>query len=280
MYDIIEKRVLGPQVTWLRVLAPDIARKRKAGQFVMLRTNADGERIPLTIADADPAAGTITLVSQSVGKTTLELSQLPVGGRLADLVGPLGTPTHIEKIGTVVMVGGGIGIAPIHPITQAMKAAGNHVISILGARSRDLLIMEDMMRAASDETLVVTDDGSYGQKGFVTDALRGVIERGAAIAQVVAIGPPIMMKMVVKVTKPFNIPTVVSLNSIMVDGTGMCGGCRVTVGGEARFVCVDGPEFDGFKVDFDGLMQRLAAYRNHECAAVARWKQEQGPTVG
>ncbi|GAF74128.1 unnamed protein product, partial [marine sediment metagenome] len=243
MYEIIEKRVLGPQVTWFKVHAPGIARKRQAGQFIMLRVWDDGERIPLTIADADPEAGTITLVSQSVGKTTNHLASLEEGDRLADLVGPLGTATHVEKVGHVVCVGGGIGIAPIYPITQAMGEAGNHITSILGARSKDLIIMEDMMRAVSDETIVVTDDGSYGNKGFVTTALQGLIDEGRKLDRVIAIGPPIMMKMVVKVTKPHNIPTLVSLNSIMIDGTGMCGGCRVSVSGKSRFVCVDGPEF-------------------------------------
>ncbi|MBN1947497.1 MAG: sulfide/dihydroorotate dehydrogenase-like FAD/NAD-binding protein [Bradymonadales bacterium] len=275
MYEILEKKVLGPQVTWLVVRAPEIARKRKAGQFIILRVWEEGERIPLTIADADVERGTITLVSQSVGKTTSQLATLEVGDHLADLVGPLGTPTHVEQVGTVVCVGGGIGIAPIYPITQAMKGAGNHVISILGARNKDLLIMEEMMRAVSDETVVVTDDGSYGKKGFVTNALQEIIDSGRRPDLVIAIGPPIMMKMVVKVTRPFDIPTLVSLNSIMIDGTGMCGGCRVSVGGKARFVCVDGPEFDGFSVDFDELMQRLSAYREHECMALARWKEQQ-----
>lgn len=264
MNKIIEKEFLSPHVFRMKVEAPEIAKMRKAGQFIILRVSDAGERIPLTIADADPDAGWIELVVQAVGKTTKDLSQLGPGDALHDLAGPLGRPTHIEKRGTVVMVGGGIGIAPSHPIAQAMKAAGNHVISILGGRTRELIIMEDRMRAASDEVIIVTDDGSYGSKGLVTDALQKLIDEGRKIDEVIAIGPPVMMKFVSLLTKKYDIPTLVSLNTIMIDGTGMCGGCRVSVGGESKFVCVDGPEFDGHLVNFDEMMQRLSMYGDME----------------
>ena len=264
MYAIVEKRQITSDIFMFRVKAPRIALKRKAGQFIIYRVDGAGERVPLTIADADVEAGTITLYFQAVGTSTLKLAALNEGDEILDLVGPLGKPTHIEKVGTVVCVGGGIGIAPVHPIAQAMKAAGNKVIGILGARNKELLVMEDEMRAACDETLICTDDGSYGTKGFVTDALNGLIDGGEKIDLVVAIGPVIMMKFVSKVTEPHKIHTLVSLNSIMVDGSGMCGGCRVTIGADTAFVCVDGPEFDGHKVDFDGLMQRQSTYHNQE----------------
>lgn len=264
MNKILEKEFLTPQVFRMKVEAPAIARKRKAGQFIILRASETGERIPLTIADGDADAGWIELVVQAVGKTTADLSRLEPGESIPDLAGPLGRPTHIEKYGTVVMVGGGIGIAPSHPIAQAMKAAGNRVISILGGRTKDLVIMEDKMRAASDEVIITTDDGSYGTKGLVTDAIKKLVSDGVKIDLVIAIGPPVMMKFVSLLTKEYNIPTMVSLNTIMVDGTGMCGGCRVTVGKESKFVCVDGPEFDGHLVNFDEMMQRLSMYREHE----------------
>lgn len=264
MSKIIEKELITSQVFRMKVEAPEIAEKRKAGQFIILRTSDSGERIPLTIADANPDEGWIELVVQIVGKTTKVLSEFDVGDSLCDLVGPLGRPTHIELYGTVVIVGGGIGIAPSHPIAQAMKAAGNQVISILGGRTRELVIMEEKMRAMSDRVVITTDDGSYGMKGLVTDALQKLIDEGLKIDLVVAIGPPIMMKFVSLLTKKYDIPTLVSLNTIMVDGTGMCGACRVTVGGEIKFVCVDGPEFDGHKVDFDEMMKRLRMYEVHE----------------
>jgi len=264
MNKILEKEFLTPQVFRMKVEAPAIARKRKAGQFIILRASESGERIPLTIADGDADAGWIELVVQAVGKTTADLSRLEPGGNIPDLAGPLGRPTHIEKYGTVVMVGGGIGIAPAHPIAQAMKAAGNRVISILGGRTKDLVIMEQKMRAASDEVIITTDDGSYGTKGLVTDAIKKLVSDGVKIDLVIAIGPPVMMKFVSLLTKEYDIPTMVSLNTIMVDGTGMCGGCRVTVGNESKFVCVDGPEFDGHLVNFDEMMQRLSMYREHE----------------
>ena len=264
MNTILEKEFLSPQVFRMKVEAPEIAKKRKAGQFIILRVNDAGERIPLTIADADPDAGWIELVVQAVGTTTKLLSQLNAGDSIHDLAGPLGRPTHIEKHGTVVMVGGGIGIAPAHPIAQAMKAAGHTVISILGGRSKELVIMEDRMRAASDEVIITTDDGSYGDKGQVTDAIQKLIDGGRKLDLVIAIGPPVMMKFVSLLTKKHGIPTLVSLNTIMIDGTGMCGGCRVTVGNESKFVCVDGPEFDGHLVNFDEMIQRLGMYRDQE----------------
>ncbi len=264
MNKILEKEFLSPQVFRMKVEAPEIAKKRKAGQFIILRVSESGERIPLTIADADPDEGWIELVVQAVGATTKMLSEKNPGDSIVDLAGPLGRPTHIEKHGTVVMVGGGIGIAPAHPIAQAMKAAGNTVISILGGRSKDLVIMEDRMRAASDEVIIVTDDGSYGMKGLVTDAIQKLIDGGRKLDMVIAIGPPVMMKFVSILTKKYGIPTMVSLNTIMIDGTGMCGGCRVTVGNESKFVCVDGPEFDGHLVNFDEMIQRLGMYRDQE----------------
>jgi NAD(P)H-flavin reductase len=274
MHKILHKETLGPNVHRYRIDAPDIAKRRKAGQFVIIRVSDPGERIPLTIADADPVEGSITLIVQAVGKTTIELASKKVGDSIPDVVGPLGQATHIEKVGTVLIVGGGIGIAPIYPITQAHKAAGNHIITIIGARSKNLLIMEEDMRALSDEFIVMTDDGSYGEKGLVTDAIKKVHARGTAVAECVAIGPPVMMKFVSLLTKELGIPTVVSLNPIMIDGTGMCGGCRVTVGGKTRFVCVDGPEFDGHQVDFDEMMKRLGMYKAHECRAVEQLKKQ------
>ncbi len=256
---------IAPSVFRMVVEAPHIAGHRKAGQFVIVRPGAGGERIPLTIADASPDAGTITLVYQVVGRTTAEMALIEAGGELADIAGPLGRPTHIEKFGHVVCVGGGIGVAPSHPIAQAMKKAGNHVTSIIGARTRELLIMEAEMRAASDDVICVTDDGSYGRKGFVTDALRDMLAApGAGIDLVVAIGPPIMMKAVSQLTREFGVRTLVSLNTVMIDGTGMCGGCRVNVNGETKFVCVDGPEFDGHGVDFDAMMRRQRMYVSDE----------------
>jgi len=264
MNKILEKEFITPLVFRMKVEAPEIAKKRKAGQFIILRTCDSGERIPLTIADASADDGWIELVVQVVGKTTKQLSTLEPGQEICDLAGPLGKPTHIEHFGTVVIVGGGIGIAPSHPIAQAMKKAGNQVICILGGRTKDLVIMEEKMRATSDRVIVTTDDGSYGMKGLVTDAIQKLVNEGVKIDLVVAIGPPIMMKFVSLLTKKYNIATLVSLNTIMVDGTGMCGACRVTVGEATKFVCVDGPEFDGHKVDFDEMMKRLRAYESDE----------------
>jgi ferredoxin--NADP+ reductase len=264
MNEIIYKKVLAESVKELRVVAPRIAKARKAGQFVIVRANETGERIPLTIADADPKAGTLTLIFQEVGKSTLLLGSLEVGDSIQDVVGPLGKPTHVEEFGTVVCMGGGIGVAPMHPIAKAMKAAGNKVIAIIGARNKDLLIMEDRMKAASTELHVSTDDGTYGVHGFVTTILQSIIDSGEKINLVVAIGPVPMMNASCKLTAKFDLPTVVSLNPIMVDGTGMCGACRVTVGGKTRFVCVDGPEFDGHQVDFVELVKRQRAYLKQE----------------
>ncbi len=268
MHRILHKEQLSDDVFLLRVEAPLIAQERQAGQFVIVQAdNNFGERIPLTIADADPAEGSITLVFQTVGKTTHVLGAKAVGDSIESILGPLGRPTHIGQFGTVVAVGGGIGVAPLYPIVQAMKKAGNRLIVILGARNKSLIILEDKMRALADELIITTDDGSYGRKALVTEPLKEVCQRDPKPDQCVVIGPPIMMKFCAEATRPFMVPTLVSLNTIMVDGTGMCGGCRVTVGGETKFVCVDGPEFDGHKVDFDNMMRRLRAYKNHEEAA-------------
>jgi len=274
LYEILEKSEIAPLVTRFEVYAPDVAKKRKAGQFVIIRVWEGGERIPLTIADANSERGTITLISQSVGKTTYQLADMQVGERLTDLVGPLGAATHIDRFGTVVSVGGGIGLAPLYPITQAMKAAGNTIISILGARSKNLMILEKEMREVSDEIIITTDDGSYGKKGFVTTALQELIDSGRQLDQVIAIGPAIMMEMVSRVTKPYNIPTIASLNTIMIDGTGMCGGCRVNVNGKMKFVCVDGPEFNAHEVDWDEMKKRLDSYKEHECLAMELYKKQ------
>jgi len=265
MNRILEKKKLSETVFQMRIDAPLIARERKAGQLIILQLcEGYGERIPLTIADADPDEGSITLIFQAVGKTTLKLAELNVGDEIAALVGPLGTPTHVEKFGTVVCVGGGIGVAPLHPIAQAMKEAGNKVIIIMGARNKELMILEDEMRAIADELIICTDDGSYGRKCLVTEPLKELCEQEPKPELVVAIGPPIMMKFCAETTRPYAVPTQVSLNTIMVDGTGMCGGCRVTVGDETKFVCVDGPEFDGHLVDFDNMINRLSSYKKQE----------------
>jgi len=265
MHTILEKKQFSEEVFYLRVTAPEIARNRKAGQFVLVQIDTDfGERIPLTIADADDEAGWIALVFQTVGATTHKLGEKKVGETIDAILGPLGRPTHIEKVGTVVCVGGGIGVAPMFPIVKAYKAAGNKVITIIGARTKSLVIFEDEMRANSDELIVVTDDGSYGRKGLVTEPLKELCESAAPPNEVVAIGPPIMMKFCAATTKPYGVHTMVSLNTIMIDGTGMCGGCRVTIGGKTKFVCVDGPEFDGHQVDFDNMMMRMKAYKGRE----------------
>ena len=262
---ILQKTQLSANVFRLKLLSPLIARARKAGQFVILRTDAEwGERIPLTIADADADAGTVEVIFQTVGATTQELARFEVGDELADLVGPLGKPTEVKKVGHVVVVGGGIGVAPAHPIAEAMRKAGNRVTVIIGARTAELVIMEEEMRRIADELIVVTDDGSRGRKGLVTEPLQELCARGG-VDEVVVIGPPVMMKFCALATKPFGIKTVASLNSIMIDGTGMCGGCRVTVGGKTKFVCVDGPEFDAHEVDFDSFIRRLGAFRDEEC---------------
>lgn len=256
---IVEKEYFSPKVVRLVVEAPLIARSRRPGHFVIVRTGNEGERIPLTIADADIERGTITLVVQAVGDSTEKICSLNVGNYLTDVVGPLGRATHIERVGTVVCSGGGVGVAPLLPIIKAMKAAGNRVVSVLAARTADLIILEDEVRAHSDEVIIMTDDGSAGQKGLVTAGIEQVINR-EKVDLVVTIGPAVMMKFVALTTQKYDIPTMCSLNTIMVDGTGMCGACRVTVDGKTRFVCVDGPEFDAHKVDFDEMMLRLKAY--------------------
>jgi len=264
MFKIVHREEMSQGTVILNEIeAPRIAAKAKPGQFVILKANEEGERIPLTMAETNPAKGTITIIFMVVGKSTALFKTLKVGDGYQDVIGPLGKPTHVEKVGTIVCVGGGTGIAVLHPITRAMKEAGNHVISVIGARTKDLLILEDKMKAVSHELVVCTDDGSYGMKGFVTEALKQILDKGG-INQVVAIGPVPMMKFVSKLTKEYNVPTLVSLNPIMVDGTGMCGGCRVTVGGQTKFACVDGPEFDGHQVDYDELMRRLQAYCEDE----------------
>ena len=275
MYKIIEKRQLSADVFYLKVNAPDIARNRKAGQFVLVQLDIEfGERIPLTIADANADEGWIVLVFQAVGATTLKLSRKNVGDELGAILGPLGNPTHIEKKGTVVCVGGGIGVAPLHPIVQAHKAIGNKVIVIMGARTKELLIFEKEMRELADELYIMTDDGSAGTKGLVTEPLKTICSQEVPPAEVVAIGPPIMMKFCALTTKPFNVPTTVSLNTIMIDGTGMCGGCRVSIGGETKFVCVDGPEFDGHAVDWDNMMMRMKSFKDREQEAFHKCKME------
>lgn len=258
---LLKKEFLAPKVTRYVVAAPAIARRRRPGQFVIVRIREGGERIPLTIADADAEKGTITLIVQEVGKTTAEMAHLVrEGDRFLDVLGPLGMATHIEKVGRVIAVGGGIGIAPLHPIAQGFKAAGNEVVGILGARSKDLLIMEGELQRACTRLRVCTDDGSAGVKGLVTDAIRAEVAEHGNADLVVAIGPLVMMKFVSLLTKELGLKTLVSLNPVMVDGTGMCGGCRVTVGGKVKFVCVDGPEFDGHEVDFDELQRRQRFY--------------------
>jgi ferredoxin--NADP+ reductase len=264
MFKIVKREEMANATVILNEIeAPKIAAKAKPGQFVIIKANETGERIPLTISDIDPDKGTISIIYMVVGKSTALFKTLQVGDSYQDVIGPLGKPTHIEKLGTVVCVGGGTGVAVLYPITRGLKKAGNKVISIIGARNKDLLILEDKMRAVSDELHVCTDDGSYGRKGFVTEALKDVLKANPA-NMAVAIGPVPMMKFVSAVTKEFNVPTLVSLNPIMIDGTGMCGGCRVTVDGKTQFACVDGPEFDGHQVDFDGLIQRLRAYEEDE----------------
>ena len=263
-YKILEKKTLADNVVSFWVEAPQIAKKREAGQFIILRPNDKSERIPLTIAGVKKEAGAIRLIAQVVGDTTRELAALNEGDFIRDLAGPLGHPTPIKNYGTVACIGGGIGVAPMLPIAAAMKEAGNHVVTIVGARTKELLILEDELREASSEFIITTDDGSYGEKGFVTDVLKKRIADSAKIDFAAAIGPVPMMKAVAAVTKEAGIPTVASLNTIMIDGTGMCGGCRVTIGGEVKYTCVDGPEFDAHKVDFDELQNRLGTYREQE----------------
>ncbi len=270
MTEILKVEQLSEQIFRVRLDAPRIAKKRKAGQFVIIRVNEDGERVPLTIANANAEEGWIELIVQAVGESTKELSRKKVGDSIADLAGPLGMPTEVSKVGRVLCIGGGVGVAPLYPIAAAFAAAGNEVISIIGARSQDILILEEEMKAISTELHVATDDGSSGFKGFVTDIFKQLIADGQTFDEAVVVGPPIMMKFTSKMTVEAGIHTVASLNPIMVDGTGMCGGCRVMVDGEAKFACVDGPEFDAAKVDWDGLLNRLSGYKkiaeaHHQC---------------
>ena len=264
MYKILSAEELSAGVKSFIVEAPMVARKCQAGQFIILRIDEAGERIPLTIADYDREKGTIQLIFQEVGDTTRQLGTLKAGDALLDVAGPLGKATEIENYGTVVCIGGGIGVAPVYPIARAYKKAGNRVVSIIGARNADLLIMEREMRSVSDVLHITTDDGSAGRKGLVVDPLKDMIAAGEKIDRVMAIGPMVMMRGVAEVTRPYGIHTLVSLNPIMVDGTGMCGGCRCSVGGETKFACVDGPEFDGHAVDFNGLMSRARMYQTQE----------------
>jgi len=266
MNKIVRKEKLSDDVFLMELEAPHISESRKAGQFVILMLDDNyGERIPLTIADGDAEKGTITIIFQAVGGSTQLLGRLEEGEEIAHLLGPLGTPTHIEKKeGPVICVGGGIGVAPLHPIVEAHKAAGNKVITIMGARNESLLVLEDKMKALSDELIICTDDGSKGRKALVTEPLKELCELADKPSEVVCIGPPVMMKFCALTTKPFDVHTMVSLNTIMVDGTGMCGGCRVTVGDEVKFVCVDGPEFDGHLVDWDSMVSRMNSYHAHE----------------
>ncbi len=265
MKKILEKQQLSAEVFRMKFEAPLIARERKAGQFIIVQLDTEfGERIPLTIADADLIEGSVTIIFQTVGRTTHLLAELNPGDYIQNVLGPLGQPTYIKNFGTAVCIGGGIGVAPMHPIAQALKAAGNTVIIIIGARNRELLIMEEEMRTIADQLIICTDDGSYGRKALVTVPLKELCENGQKPDIAVAIGPPIMMKFCAETTRPYNIHTMVSLNTIMVDGTGMCGGCRVTVDGEMKFVCVDGPEFDGHAVDFDNMLLRLGSYKGRE----------------
>jgi len=275
MYEILEKKVMSEAVKLMKIKAPLVAKKALAGQFVMLRIDEKGERIPLTIADYDRDKGTITIIFMEVGKTTKQLGKMKEGDKLLNFAGPLGMPSEIEKYGTAVMIGGGVGIAPLYPIVRELKKTGNYVISILGARNEKLLMLEKEIDEFSDELYICTDDGSKGTKGFVSDVLQKLINDGKKIDIVWAIGPVIMMKVVSDLTRKYNIRTVVSLNPIMVDGTGMCGGCRVSVGDETKFACVDGPEFDGHLVDFDNLMlrnRRFIEEERHACKLLEEGK--------
>ncbi len=271
MNEILDLRKLAPQINLIKLNVPLITQKAKAGQFVVLRINEEGERIPMSITDMDSQTGILTIIFQEVGKSTAHLATLKKGDALADVVGPLGVPTHIENYGTCVCVGGGIGIAPIHFVAKSLKQAENKVISIIGARSKNLLILEEEIGKHSDQLLISTDDGSYGHHGFVTDILTRLLSEKTKIDFIMAIGPVVMMKAVCKVTAPWGIKTIVSLNPVMVDATGMCGACRVTVGGKTKFACVDGPDFDGSLVNFDELTKRQAMYVKQEKVAMERF---------
>lgn len=274
MFRILSNEQVAPDVHRLWIEAPHVIRRRQPGQFVIIRVDDEGERIPLTIADVDPARQAIALVVQGVGKSTKQLNSLPHGAAVADVAGPLGRPTHIEPGSHVCAIGGGIGTAVVYPIAAGVKRAGGHVTAIIGGRSRSLVLLEPEMRAVSDRLVITTDDGSYGRAGLVTDALRDLLAEGVRIDEVVAVGPLPMMRAVCDVTRDTGLKTTVSLNPLMVDGTGMCGGCRVVVGGAPKFVCVDGPEFDGHQVDFADLAARMRAYRTEEQVATVRWDEQ------
>jgi ferredoxin/flavodoxin---NADP+ reductase len=274
VFKILHAEFIAPGIKRFVLDAPRIAKAHKPGQFVIIRLHDHGERIPLTIERADPEKGTINIVAQSIGKTTHLLNQLVTGDAILDVVGPLGKPSHIEKFGTTVVMGGGVGTAMAYPTAAALKKAGNKVITILGGRNKELVLLENEMREVSDVVMVTTDDGSYADKGLVTDKLKGLIQNGVKIDLVLAVGPIPMMRAVAEVTRPENIPTVVSLNSIMVDGTGMCGGCRVLVDGKSEFACVDGPEFDAHRVDFNVLIKRNSMYREQEQKSLAEFQCE------
>ncbi len=273
MFKILKKQDLSDLVTLFEIEAKDITKKARPGNFFVLKIHEEGERIPLTIADFDREKGILTTVFQKVGKTTNHLGTLNEGDSIMDIIGPLGIPSHIENYGKVICIGGGVGIAPVYPITKALKEAGNTIISIIGARTKSLLFWEEKMRNVSDELIITTDDGSYGRKAVITIPLEERLKEGN-IDLVVAIGPAIMMKFVCKTTEKYNVKTIVSLNSIMIDATGMCGGCRVEIGGETKFCCVDGPEFDGHKVDFDLLMKRQQMYLDEEKIAMQRYREK------
>lgn len=273
MYKILENKEIGESTKEMVVEAPIVAKKAEPGQFVVVMIDEKSERVPLTIADLDREKGTITIVYLEVGKSTIELGTLNPGDTLAHFIGPLGNKSDVEENeGTLVFVGGGVGIAAVYPIARKAKQLGNEVISIIGARTKGLLMWEDRMKEISDELFVTTDDGSYGRKGVVTDPLKDLLEEGKEVAKVITVGPTIMMKFVAKTTEPYGVKTIASLNPIMVDGTGMCGGCRVEVGGESKFACVDGPEFDAHQVNFDILMKRLATYQEEEKVALEAYK--------
>jgi NAD(P)H-flavin reductase len=276
VYEILVKQDLVPNIHLFKVGVPDVAKKAQAGQFVVIRIDEKGERIPLTIADWDKEEGSVTIVFMEVGTTTHRLALLKAGDFITDFIGPLGLPTHIDKFGTVVCVAGGFAVATIMPIARAMREKGNKVISIMGARNRDLIFWEDELRRVSDQLIVTTDDGSYARKGLVTEPLKELLESSDTIDRVIAIGPSIMMKFCAKTTLPFGVKTIVSLNPIMVDGTGMCGCCRVSVGGETKFACVDGPDFDGHQVDWDLLLARQRIYLDEEKRSFEQWQSQFG----
>ena len=275
MYEIVSMKELAPRVKMVEVNAPEIAEKAQPGQFIVVRVDEKGERIPLTIADYDSASGNVVTVFQEVGVSTQKLGKMKPGESIKDFVGPLGIPSEMARFGRVTMVGGGVGVPPLYPQARALRKLGNKVVTIIGARTADLLVFREEMRSVSDELHVATDDGSMGFKGFVTDLLKLLIEKGPKPDRVIAVGPAIMMKAVSNVTRPFKIKTIVSLNSIMVDATGMCGACRVSVGGRTRFTCVHGPEFDGHQVDFEGLMARLRTYVEQEKSSLRRYEESQ-----